>query len=92
MSFWGRNWWVGALCLMAALVHLHFSKEKKNMLQFLNARLAEMQREKLQAQKLQEDLMLQIASKEDPAWIEMVLIRELGVVPEGFLKVHFTPK
>jgi hypothetical protein len=36
------------------------------------------------------DLEDRIASQNDPGWIEMVLIRELGVVPEGFLKVHFT--
>jgi hypothetical protein len=33
--------------------------------------------------------MLAIASQNDPAWIEMVLLREIGVVPAGFLKVHF---
>lgn len=42
-----------------------------------------------QALQNKEDLQLRIASQNDPAWIEMVLIRELGVVPEGFLKVHF---
>lgn len=38
-----------------------------------------------------EDLALQIRSQQDPAWVEMVLLRELGVVPEGWLKVHFAP-
>ncbi|MDE3047241.1 MAG: hypothetical protein KGI83_02705 [Verrucomicrobiota bacterium] len=48
-----------------------------------------MENEKAQVLQIKEDLQLRIASQNDPAWIEMVLIRELGVVPEGFLKVHF---
>lgn len=89
MSFWGRNWWFVLFCCIAALVHVHFSKEKKESLKLLRARLAQMEQEKLQALQTKEDLEITIASQSDPAWIEMILIRELGVVPEGFLKVHF---
>ena len=39
-----------------------------------------------------EYLELKIASQNDPAWIEMVLMRDLGVVPEGYLKVYFSGK
>ena len=35
------------------------------------------------------DLDLKINSQSDPAWIELVLMKELGVVPEGKIKVHF---
>ncbi len=89
MSFWGRNWWAVLFCLSAVATHFHFSKEKKISIHELAFRLEKMGQEKLQAQQIQEDLLLQIASQSDPAWIEMVLMRELGVVPEGFLKVHF---
>ena len=40
----------------------------------------------------EEDLQMRIASQNDPAWIEMVLMREIGVVPEGWIKVHFKTK
>lgn len=86
---WRRNWWFVLFCLSALLSHVHFSKEKKNSLKLLETRLFEMEAEKLQALQTKEDLELKLASQNDPAWIEMVLIRELGVVPEGFLKVHF---
>ncbi len=89
MSFWGRNWWVVFFCALALFTHVHFSKEKRTSLQSLSQRLLEMEREKIQSLQNQEDLQLRLASQNDPAWIEMVLIRELGVVPEGFLKVHF---
>ncbi|MBU6383334.1 MAG: hypothetical protein KGR16_03360 [Verrucomicrobia bacterium] len=84
-----KNWWLLALCTLTACAHLHFSKEKKSALQSLQIRLAQMENEKAQVLQIKEDLQLRIASQNDPAWIEMVLIRELGVVPEGFLKVHF---
>ena len=89
MSVWSRSWWVVCFCLIAGLVHFHFLKEKKNALSLLGCRLEEMEIEKLLALEKREDLRLRISSQNDPAWIEMVLIRDLGVVPEGFLKVHF---
>lgn len=89
MSAWSRSWWVVCFCLMVGLVHFHFLKEKKLVLSILSSRLEEMKIEKLLALEKREDLNLRISSQNDPAWIEMVLIRDLGVVPEGFLKVHF---
>jgi hypothetical protein len=35
-------------------------------------------------------LIAQSKSQSDPKWIELVLIRELGLVPEGHKKVLFT--
>jgi hypothetical protein len=36
-----------------------------------------------------EDLELRFAAQSDPAWIEMILMKELGVVPENKIKIHF---
>lgn len=88
MSFWNRHWWVFVVFVIGA-TGLHFSQEKKNTLRKLNLRLAQMEKEKSQVLAAKEDLELHLRSQNDPAWIEMVLMRELGVVPEGFLKVHF---
>lgn len=89
MSFWSRNWWVFLFCGLAGLTYFHFFKEKRGAISVLRTRLEQMQGEKLQALEKREELELCLASQNDPAWIEMVLIRDLGVVPEGFLKVHF---
>ncbi len=35
------------------------------------------------------DLLLQLNSRNDKDWIEMVLKKRLGVVPEGQMKVYF---
>jgi hypothetical protein len=65
------------------------SKSKKQTLRSLTERLSAMTAEKELALLQRDDLALRIASQNDPAWIEMILMRDLGVVPEGFLKVHF---
>lgn len=89
MSFWNKNWWVFLFCAATVLAHVHFFKEKTAAICLLNGRLQEMEKEKELAFQKREALHLRIASQSDPAWIEMILMRDLGVVPEGFLKVHF---
>lgn len=41
------------------------------------------------ALKKQEELSIRINSESDPAWVELILMRGLGMVPEGQLKVFF---
>ncbi len=89
MSVWGRYWWVVCFCTITVLFHFHSVKSKKLTLKNLGEKLWEKEREKELAFSKREDLKLRIASQDDPAWIEMILMRDLGVVPEGFLKVHF---
>ncbi len=89
MSILSQSWWVIAVCAATGLTYFHFIKDKKGSLNELAARLEQMEERKLLLREKREDLQLRIASQSDPAWIEMVLIRDLGVVPEGFLKVHF---
>lgn len=88
-GFWIKWWWVTAFCLASAAMYFQSMKEKKSALVEYTFRLEEMEKEKLLAYAEKEELLLKIASQSDPAWIEMVLMRDLGVVPEGWLKVHF---
>jgi hypothetical protein len=85
----GQWWWVGVVCSTAALFYFNAMHEKRSTLKELSIRFEEIEKEKTLALQKQEDLRLQIASQSDPGWIEMVLMRDLGLVPEGWLKVHF---
>lgn len=49
----------------------------------------ELEEEKKKLLGIQEDLLLQINSESDPAWVELILIKGLGLVPEGQTKVYF---
>lgn len=82
-------WWVAAFCSLSVFSYFHSSAEKKQAIAELAFRIEEMSAEKIVSEQLKEELLLAVASQEDPAWIEMVLMRDLGVVPEGWLKVHF---
>ncbi len=86
---WRKWWWVLAFCLLVGSLYLHFVQQKKMEVAKLALRLDEMEKEKCAALQDRELLELQIVSQNDPSWIEMILMRDLGVVPEGWLKVHF---
>ena len=89
MAFWKSWWWVAAFCSVTAIIYFQSMKGKKSSLSEYSFRLEEMEKEKLLAFAEKEELRLRISSQSDPAWIEMILMRDLGVVPEGWLKVHF---
>ncbi len=81
--------WVSIFCLITGFAYFQSMKEKRAAIRELSFRLEEMGKEKCLALQDKEELHLRIASQDDPAWIEMVLMHGLGVVPEGWLKVHF---
>lgn len=89
MRFWSQNFWVITFCVCTMFTYFHFVKDKKAAILQLSRKLQDMveARDRIEAHK--KDLELRLASQDDPAWIEMVLMRDLGVVPDGFIKVHF---
>ena len=89
---WREWWWVLVFCLTACCIYIYFMKQKSLEQQVLAQQLDAMEQEKILALQEKEFLHLQIASQKDPSWIEMILMRDLGVVPEGWLKVHFISK
>lgn len=85
-----RSWnFFIAFCLVGSCIYFPLINGKKGDVAALYQRLEMAITQKKAAIEKQEDLKLRLASQNDPAWIEMVLMRDLGVVPEGFLKVHF---
>jgi hypothetical protein len=55
----------------------------------LKNRIEKLQIERDQTYLEQKDLQLQISSQNDPAWVELTLMKQLGVVPDGQRKVYF---
>jgi len=55
----------------------------------LEGAIQELESAKLVALETREDLQLQIQSRGDSDWMELVLKKRLGVVPEGQIKVYF---
>lgn len=78
------------LFIFLAVGGYYFSTVKKGKkLSNLQRSVTLLESEKIKALNEKEDLLLKIASQDDPCYIELVLTKELGVVPEGQMKVYF---
>ncbi len=85
-------WWVVLFILINFLVFHFIIKDLRVKEKDLGSKvtsLIELKREVL-AEK--ENLEMQMKSREDPLWIEMILKKELGLISEGQIKVHFFNK
>lgn len=71
--------------------YLYAKEQKDSSYQEMTGRLKALEVEKSIAIAQQEELILQIQSQSDPAWVEMVLKRNLGLVPKDQTKVYFSP-
>lgn len=85
-----RSWWVilFALCCLMFFEQAH--KKLENDFSWLHTQLEELQKQKQESLAMKDCLTLQINSQSDPAWVELVLMKGLGVVPEKQYKVFFT--
>ena len=78
------------LCLVA-LFFWQNSRKTYFVAADLEQRLSEIIEQKRVVVMERDDLLLQIQSQKDPQWIELVLRRRLGLIPEGQTKVYFEP-
>ncbi|MBA3603439.1 MAG: hypothetical protein H0W50_07315 [Parachlamydiaceae bacterium] len=84
------SWWVLFFALLCFICYEQGIKVWSYQFNSLNAQLHELQSAKTKA-LLQHDMLLaQVESQNDIDWIELTLMRELGMVPEGQKKVFFT--
>lgn len=74
---------------VGSLFYLHGIYHKGQELAQLKGRFEILEKEKLLVLEEQKELCLQIQSQNDPAWIELILKKNLGMVPEGQVKVYF---
>jgi len=89
-SFCIRSWWAIVFSTLSIAFYFQAAHGRTTIFSDLSLRMQEMESDKLALSQEQDDLDLQLQSETDPAWIEMLLMKELGVVPEGWTKVHFT--
>jgi hypothetical protein len=89
MSVYKTWWWVFLFCFVTSCVYFPSMKRKRLAFAGASLQLEEMEKQRQHLASAKELLSLRLASQSDPAWIEMILMRDLGVVPEGYLKVYF---
>lgn len=85
-SSWG---WVVGFVFTCLFSYSHAAKKKMEVYQNLNQRYNLLFINKKKALLEQEELKLQINSQSDPLWVQLILMKGLGLVPEGQKKIHF---
>ena len=84
-----RFWWVVLFISLCCFVYTQAVYKKNEIIASLDEHLDALNREKTALLQNKEDLLLQINSQSDPAWIQLTLMKGLGLVPEGQMKVYF---
>ena len=84
-----NSWWVILFMLVCSIGYDMGIKKRKLAIIEMKTKYNNLLVQKNQATTRKEDLSLKLSSQSDPSWIEQVLMKELGVVPENKIKVHF---
>jgi len=85
-----QNWWVVVFISFCGFMYFNSVGKKNEVLAVLDRHLDALHDEKASLLEEKEDMLLQINSQSDPAWIQLTLMKGLGLVPEGQLKVYFS--
>ncbi|MFA5250554.1 MAG: hypothetical protein WC371_04015 [Parachlamydiales bacterium] len=88
--FFRHSGWILFLVFLFTSFYLVSFRHHNQEITVHQLKLNDLQKEREKISLENQDLKLRLNSHGDPAWIELILMRELGVVPEGRLKVHFT--
>ncbi len=84
-----RSWWVWLFALLCYGVYDYSTRRQDRRQQRLEEQIATREETVTQLEIEHDDLERRLQSQSDPAWIEMVLMEQLGVVPEGQTKIYF---
>jgi LPS O-antigen subunit length determinant protein (WzzB/FepE family) len=82
-------WWVIILCVLSFSCFWYLHAQQKKELYQLDKVITKLEDQKQEELEKHEDYTLKIKSFSDPAYIEMVLIQNLGLVPKDQMKVVY---
>jgi hypothetical protein len=88
-EFFFRSSWVVFFIFICLMVYEKNIEHYQLELDDLQIKVTGLNNEKEQAQILNESLKLKVQNQDDPAWVNLVLMEELGLVPIGQQKVIF---
>jgi len=91
-SFFFRCWWTILVLVFAYGFYLHGMQKKRDLLTRMKEKMSYLESELELAKESREHLLRQIESQSDPAWIELLMRKHLGMVPSGQTKVYFEDK
>jgi len=84
-------WWVFTFAIVAYGLYEQAAMKLEKEISNLDKQIESLKSRIEEAKAKHRELALQQESLNDPAWIELTLIRTLGMVPEGYTKVYYRP-
>lgn len=84
-----KSWWVAFFILGVFFVYERCINSLDEKLASLQNQIKELSVNIDNEKKKQMNMLLELDSHKDPRWIEMTLIKGLGLVPEGQIKIVF---
>ncbi|SCA62974.1 hypothetical protein SCG7109_AG_00150 [Chlamydiales bacterium SCGC AG-110-M15] len=84
-----RSWWLVLFFLLCYISYEHTLESWRVEYAQLEQKMSELKEAKHLALDKQKNLVQEISSQNDHEWIELTLMKGLGVVPEGQTKVFF---
>jgi hypothetical protein len=84
------NWWTILFIICSYYCYEQGLKNRNKDFTKLQIQYHSLQNEKKIISTLHEKLVMQVNSQSDPEWLELVLMKGLGLAPEGQIKVLFT--
>ncbi|MBA3815691.1 MAG: hypothetical protein H0X29_04065 [Parachlamydiaceae bacterium] len=89
-QFFLYSWWIILFTICCYLAYEQGLVKRDKDFDKLHAQYIELQKENKRSLALQEKLLLQVNSQSDVEWVELTLMKGLGLVPDGQTKVVFT--
>ncbi|MBS0606106.1 MAG: hypothetical protein KF898_06575 [Parachlamydiales bacterium] len=84
-----QSWWMLLFAGGCFVIYTQAMQKKALVAKGLQEQLNHLSVQKEQLLVEHEDLVLQIQSQSDPAWIQLTLMKGLGLVPDGQMKIFF---
>lgn len=88
-QFFLRSWWILLFSLFCLMFYEQNQTRQNLFFEELKTKLKKLNAEKKAAMNLYEELQTHINSQNDLEYMELTLMKVLGVVPEGQTKVFF---
>lgn len=85
-----RVWWVLLFLISCLFFYEYGLRGYQQEYEKLHDHYIALLKEKDHALQRREGLVRQINSQSDPNWVELILMKDLGLVPEGQIKVLFS--
>lgn len=87
-----KSWWVIFCFLITIFLYKKSSQELQLEFSNLNGKCFVLKKKIYQEQHHQNELKLHLENWDDPAVIESALIKKLGLIPKGYVKINIPQK